>query len=83
MHIVWFKRDLRIYDHEALTQAARMINNSWISGSYFPPVELKFIWKKTKTHWFTWNAKVSDLVTIFAKISTPKKLSLLEGNSKT
>lgn len=23
MHIVWFKRDLRIYDHEALTQAAK------------------------------------------------------------
>ena len=23
MHIVWFKRDVRIYDHEALTQAAK------------------------------------------------------------
>jgi len=23
MHIVWFKRDLRIYDHEALAQAAK------------------------------------------------------------
>ena len=52
MHIVWFKRDLRIEDHEALAQVAISgftgENQRCIWQAYLPTMSRVFITAKSK-----------------------------------